>query len=646
MELRHLRYLIAVAEERTFVAAASRLQLAQPALSRQIRDLETELGTELFARETSGTKLTSAGETCVRAAHAILEDVRVSTERARLAERGLVGKCVMGAGRYPLWNGLLARVVEMVRVDYPGLEMVVEEHSTQAQWKALAEAEIDVAFGTAPPSEYPQFTIETHSLDVLDSIVVAKSHHLASRDAVSLKELEPETWIRYAPAVADEPTRNMQAVLNRIGFSPSARRHAANADSLRMLVRAGAGWSPLPRSMRSVLGNGLVAIPLTDLAVPFRYVHMHRRGESRPAILSVLRALRRSAQHEGLGGEKEPPSGIRALAGTCVAGPEEQRLELRHLRYFAAIVENETIGRAAEQLDLTQPALSRQLRDLEEIVGVALLTRGARGVVPTLAGESLYSDAVRILRVADQMAPEAQRALRGTAGDCLVGLVASPMVWDMVTQAAANCAARLPDINFAVEDVPTPRQAKALREARIDVALGHRYPTVPDLDPNIVRELLLPDAMNVALVSAHHPLASKREIALRELGDVPFLFMQRDFSPAFYDFIMSAFERAHYTPVVNAEYDGLPTVWTLAAQGMGWCLGSTSQIEYPPHGLTAVRIRDFDIPWGCELAYRRDEARPAVLEVIRELRDAARAMRDTGMTSQETKYWPKVEQSA
>ena len=169
---------------------------------------------------------------------------------------------------------------------------------------------------------------------------------------------------------------------------------------------------------------------------------------------------------------------------------------------------------------------------------------------------------------------------------------------------------------------------------------------INNLDPNIVRELLLPDAMNVALVSAHHPLASKREIALRELGDVPFLFMQRDFSPAFYDFILSAFERAQYTPVINAEYDGLPTVWTLAAQGMGWCLGSTSQIEYPPHGLVPVRIRDFDIPWGCELAYRRDEARPAVLEVIRELRDAARGMREAGMTCQETKYWPKAAQSA
>src|SRR5688572_24120742 len=102
MELRHLRYLIALAEEHSFVAAAARLQLAQPALSRQIRDLEQEIGVELFVRDAAGTRLTTAGEACVLAARRILDDVRVTLDRARHAEHGLVGKCVIAAGRYPL----------------------------------------------------------------------------------------------------------------------------------------------------------------------------------------------------------------------------------------------------------------------------------------------------------------------------------------------------------------------------------------------------------------------------------------------------------------------------------------------------------------------------------------------------------------
>src|SRR5438477_2743109 len=213
MDLRHLRYLIAAAEERSFVAAAARLQLAQPALSRQIRDLEEEIGTDLFIREATGTRLTASGEQCVRAARSILEDVRAAIQRARLAEHGLVGKCVLGAGRYPLWNGLLARIIQQAHEDYPGIDVVVREFSAENQWEALANAEVDIGFGTAPPSESMQFAVETHSLDVLDSIVVSRSHHLASRAVVSLKDLERETWIRYAPGIEDEATRSLQSVL-------------------------------------------------------------------------------------------------------------------------------------------------------------------------------------------------------------------------------------------------------------------------------------------------------------------------------------------------------------------------------------------------------------------------------------------------
>jgi DNA-binding transcriptional LysR family regulator len=373
---------------------------------------------------------------------------------------------------------------------------------------------------------------------------------------------------------------------------------------------------------------------------------MHRRGENRSVVRSIIRALRRSSQHEGLGGVKEPPSGIRELASAGASGQLAARLELRHLRYFAAVVQHETIGRAAEHLDLTQPALSRQLRDLEEIIGVALLNRSPRGVIPTLAGESLNADAVRILRTADQMGPEAQRALRGTSGNCVVGVVASPLVWDVITHAVADCAARLPAVDVAVEDVPTPKQTTALREARLDVALGHRYPIAPELDANLTRSLLLPDMMNTAIVSVNHPLAKKPEISLADLAELPLLFMKRAFSPAFHDVVMSAFAHAHFTPLIDGEYDGLPTVWALASQGMGWCLGMASQREYPPYACVAVKLKDFNLPWGCELVHRRDESRPAVLEVIRALHDAARAIHDAGMTSKEMKYWPQSEQTA
>ena len=640
MEIRHLRYLVAVAEEQSFVAAAARLSLAQPALSRQIRDLEKEIGVDLFTRDSTGTRLTAAGDACVRTARTIITELKVALDRARHAEHGLVGRCILAAGRYPLWNGLLARLVDQVRAEYPGIEIVVDERSLRGQWEALAACDVDIAFGTAPPSEYMQFVVETHSLDIVDGIAVASNHPLASRESVTLKELEEHTWVRHAPSVADEPTRILQSVLVSRQFTPHASRYAANDDALRMLVRAGVGWSALPRSLRAVMPRNVVAIPVEDLAVPFRYVHFHRRGDNRAVVRSVLGALRRAARKEGYAAtSREPDSGVKPLPEARTVA---SRIELRHLRYFAATIEHETIGRAAETLGITQPALSRQLRDLEDEIGASLLNRTARGIVPTLAGETLFQDAMRILRTVDQLALEAQRALRGAEGNCVIGVSPTPLVWDVITRAVAMCSRRSPSIDVAVEDVPSPRQATVLNEGRIDIALGHRHPGLPLLERTVERRRLVPDVLNSALIATDHPLASRHEIALTDLADVPLLFMRRSFSPRFYDEIMSHFAAANFTPRVTEEHNGLPTVWALAAQGMGWCIAAQSQHDFAPTGLKAVRIRDFAMPWDCDVTYRRDEARPAVLEVIRAIQDSAREIHDESMASQEMKYWPQM----
>src|ERR1044072_6554595 len=105
------------------------------------------------------------------------------------------------------------------------------------------------------------------------------------------------------------------------------------------------------------------------------------------------------------------------------------------------------------------------MRDLEDEIGAALIHRNARGVKPTLAGDSLYFDAVRILRLADNLGGEAQRAVRGTSGRVHAVIVRSAMVWEIMARASADCGARVPDVDITVEDVPTPRQGLALRNA-------------------------------------------------------------------------------------------------------------------------------------------------------------------------------------
>jgi DNA-binding transcriptional LysR family regulator len=624
MDIRHLRYLIAVAEEESFSGAAARLHLAQPALSRQIQDLERELGVTLFTRSSSGTQLTAAGESAARCARRIVDDVRLAVERTRHAERGLAGVCVVGAGRYPLWNGLIANLIGQIRAEYPGIEIVVDDRSLPAQWNALASAELDLTFGTAPPSDFAQFAVETHSLDVIDSVAVSRAHALAASSSVTLKDLERHTWIRHAPSVRDEPTRILQSVFLAHAFAPLATRHAANDDAVRMLVRAGAGWCALPHSLRAILPHSLVAIPVEDLAVPFRYVHAHRRGDTRPVIRSVLSALRRAAQRHAVTRrdfESPTPDRSPAIASAGAAS----RLELRHLRYFVAVVDHESFGRAADELGITQPALSRQIRDLETEVGASLLQRTARGARPTLAGETFYSHASGILKRTERVGLEALRAQRGISGRCVIGVAASPIIWDVVTRVLAAVGPDAAAVDIIVEDVPTPRQPAALAEGHLDLSLGHVGVAPPDIGPGLVRQVLVADTLNLALVSVAHPLARRSELSLKDLADAPFLFIKRQFSPSFYDDVMAAFARANHIPNIEAAYDGLQTIWALAAQGHGWCLGGSLQRSEPPAGLVGIPLKDFSLPWGCELFQRRDETRASVLNVLRLLREAAQS---------------------
>jgi DNA-binding transcriptional LysR family regulator len=623
LELRHLRYLIAVAEAKSFVAAAVQLQVAQPALSRQIRDLETEIGVELVAREAGGSSMTPAGAAVIRAGRGILLSVRSAIARARLAEHGMAGRCVLSAGRDALSNGLVARIIQQVRAEYPGIELVIDDRELRPQWDALTECEVDIGIGTAPPDSHLHLAVETHSLDTLDSIIVGASHALATRTELELEDLRGESFIHYAPDIQCEPARVVEAELQARGFVPATIRRASTEDGVRMLVRSGAGWALIPGSIRDSLPRDIVAIRLRDLSVAFRYVHIHRHSDERPIVRSVLGVIRRDAAAGGIGSALPGvPRGHPELPRDARAGLAS-RIELRHLRYFTAVIEHGTIGRAAEQLDITQPALSRQVRDLEEEVGASLLTRAARGVAPTLAGESLCNDALRILTAVEQVIPEAHRALRGATGSVVAGVASSPTAWDVITRAVTAYETTHPETLVTVEDAPTPSQALALREARLDIAIGLQFPSTVEPDQTLVRVPLVPDLLDAALLSADHPLAQRDAISLGELEMLPFLFMKRDFIPGFYDQVMSTMARASYQPCIDGTYDALPTVWALAAQGIGWGLGSSSQRDHLPSGVVAVRLLDFQVPWGCELTYRRGENRPDVLALVAGVRQAA-----------------------
>src|SRR4051812_7753130 len=154
MELRHLRYLVLIADPGAFVRAAERLHVAQPALTRQMHDLEEELGATLFEPAARRATLTPAGNACVRIARHVIHDTEQAVTRARLSNSGIIGRCVIATGPLPLASGLVSEFLARMRKRFPGISIVVVERSGQEQWSAVDRAEADIGLGGEPTTTF------------------------------------------------------------------------------------------------------------------------------------------------------------------------------------------------------------------------------------------------------------------------------------------------------------------------------------------------------------------------------------------------------------------------------------------------------------------------------------------------------------
>jgi DNA-binding transcriptional LysR family regulator len=171
--------------------------------------------------------------------------------------------------------------------------------------------------------------------------------------------------------------------------------------------------------------------------------------------------------------------------------------------------------------------------------------------------------------------------------------------------------------------MPTPLQPDAIVSGHIDIGICNSFTSVTPYVDRLRTDRLLDDPVRCALLSRDHPLASRDEISLSELGGLPFLFMPRSLYPAFYDRIMTLFATHDFRPRIEQSYEGLETTWSLARRGQGWCIGFHTSLRYPPAGLAAVKVRELNLPWGIDMMYRRDETRAMVLGVTALIRSVA-----------------------
>lgn len=610
VELRHLRYLVAVADATTFSGAAQRVGVAQPALTRQLRELERELGAPLFVTGARRATLTPAGEAAVQAARQVREKIGDAVERVRLAQRGLAGRCVICVSKGPMLVRLPARLAQLARVRCPAVTIEFLEGEFNQMWNAVADSVADIGLGQAPALTYPSLHSETQARLIVNTALLVADHPLARRRSIKLKSLHGYSFV-WVDTPDNQSTAYAMArdEVARRGQPAQAMRAVESTNALTAIVQATDAWSVIPDSLSHSLPLGLVGIPIEDLAMPVRFSRLWRRADQRPVtltILELLRVLEHSSPEEDVALQPE---------GKGDATFVPPRLELRHLRTFVRVVDAGSVGRAAEDLGVTQPALSRQLRDLEHDVGVQLLDRGTRGATPTVAGESLYKDAQELLAAADGIKATVERAERGTSGRCILGAGPVPLVQALVRHAVRYASANEDSIDVVVRDLAWPKTPRALKDAEVDIALGWG-PRASRPVAGLRRVVIAGDPLDTALLPARHPLAVRKSVRLEELASTPFLFVARTYSSVIYDRVMVAFAEHHFTPRIDATYGGLHTTWTMVAGGMGWCLMGHSLRTAPPPGTIPVPIEDLSVPWDVEMVYRRDESRACVLAVI------------------------------
>lgn len=291
MELRHLRYFVTVAEELNVSRASARLRVSQPAVSRQLRDLEGELGVQLFDRGNSRLKLTAAGEAFLAHARDVL---RRSADAARemAAFRPKAAQTLTIGYIAPVLASTLSPALRVFGQKHPETEVILREMSPGEQVKALREGKIDLALlGNSCPVLSKEFDIVELEQIPLDA-VLPDNHMLALRKRIRLVELKDETFIGF-----DEeqfPGRNdlICRVCQDAGFTPRLRYRVDSLSSLLAKVAAGDGVTLTPREVGQLPHPGAVLVPLKPPIPSVASSAALRRGEPNPALFDLMKSLR------------------------------------------------------------------------------------------------------------------------------------------------------------------------------------------------------------------------------------------------------------------------------------------------------------------------------------------------------------------
>ena len=288
MELRHLRYFMAVAEELHFGKAATKLHIAQPPLSQQIQQLETELGFKLFYRTKRRVSLTEAGQAFLTETQQIFQQLEEAIAKSKKISRGEKGTLSIAFVSSAAYN-IIPPILRKFRTLVPEVKLQLKELTTKEQLQWLAEERLDLGF-VRPPVDKPEFNSQ---IILWETLIVAlpENHFLADRDKISGQSLAEESFILFPRNLAPELYDRVITLCQQANFSPQVIQEAIQMQTIVSLVSAEIGIAIVPESLQNLQRTGVIYKPLLEATPQPAIAIVWKKGERSAAVAKFIELI-------------------------------------------------------------------------------------------------------------------------------------------------------------------------------------------------------------------------------------------------------------------------------------------------------------------------------------------------------------------
>jgi len=288
-------------------------------------------------------------------------------------------------------------------------------------------------------------------------------------------------------------------------------------------------------------------------------------------------------------------------------------MELRHLRYFVSVGEEQHFGRAAKRLFIAQPALSRQIQDLEGELGFPLFDRLPRGVKLNAAGKLFLDDARRILKEVQDAMRRAEWVAQGKTGTLRIGIATAVSWHGLVVDSFRQFRERQPDVQLELHHMLSTLQVDAILSGRLDVGFAA---SVTPWHKDLAHWEFAQDRMVLA-VPRGHPLAKQKTVRLRDLRDAPFVWFPRWVNPSFHDQMMKECARGGLTaPRIVQEATDRDTNLGFVQCRVGLSWQPETVRWHCPRGIVLVEVADMNVRLPFNLIWKKENSSPLMQKFV------------------------------